>query len=158
MKGKIIILAVKIIMGAIALGLGIWYLSSAIGGAALTYSSMENFLTAIGAENGDIASVNGCFMCRYIADLFSVIGDATELFWTAILDGLLILIALGFGIYMTYTGIAHVWDATKKTAGPKVEEKKIEFKPWFDKISKQGVRVFFVAALLGGCVGWSRNT
>ena len=150
MKGKLIILAVKIIMGAIALGLGIWYLSSAIGGAALTYSSMENFLTAIGAENGDVASVNGCFMCKYIADLFSVIGNATELFWTAILDGLLILIALGFGIYMTYTGIAHVWDATKKTAGTKVEEKKIEFKPWFDKITKQGIRVFFVAALLGG--------
>lgn len=150
MKGKIIILAVKIIMGAIALGLGIWYLSSAIGGAALTYSSMDNFLTAIGAENGDIASVNGCFMCRYITDLFSVIGDATELFWNAILDGLLVLIALGFGIYITYTGVAHVWDATKKTAGSKVEDKKIEFKPWFEKISKQGVRVFIVAALLGG--------
>ena len=152
MKSKLIILAVKVIMGAIALGLGIWYLSSSIGGAALTYSSMSNFLTAIGAENGDIASVNGCFMCRYIADLFAVIGDATELFWTAILDGLLILIALGFGIYITYTGVAHVWDATKKTAGTKVDEKKIEFKPWFDKITKQGVRVFFVAALLGGAV------
>ncbi|MFQ6704389.1 MAG: hypothetical protein ACLRFP_04900 [Alphaproteobacteria bacterium] len=152
MKSKLIILAVKVIMGAIALGLGIWYLSSSIGGAALTYSSMSNFLTAIGAENGDIASVNGCFMCRYIADLFAVIGDATELFWTAILDGLLILIALGFGIYITYTGVAHVWDATKQTAGTKVDEKKIEFKPWFDKITKQGVRVFFVAALLGGAV------
>ncbi len=152
MKGKIIILAVKIIMGAIALGIGIWYLSSSIGGAALTYSSMENFMTAIGAENGDVANINGCFMCKYIADLFSVIGDATELFWTAILDGLLILIALGFGIYMTYTGVAHVWAAVKSTAGTKVDEKKIEFKPWFDKVAKQGVRVFFVAALLGGAV------
>lgn len=152
MKGKLIILAVKIIMGAIALGLGIWYLSSSLGGAALTYSSMENFLVAIGAENGDIAGANGCFMCRYITDLFAVIGDATEIFWSAILDGLLILVALGFGIYMLYTGIAHVWDATKKTAGAKVDEKKIEFKPWFDKVSKQGVRVFFVAALLGGAV------
>lgn len=152
MKGKLIILAVKIIMGAIALGLGIWYLSSSIGGAALTYSNMSNFLTAIGAENGDIASVNGCFLCRYIAELFAVISDATELFWTAILDGLLILVALGFGIYMIYTGVAHVWEATKKTAGTKVEEKKIEYRPWLNKIVKQGIRVFFVAALLGGAV------
>lgn len=150
MKGKIIIWAVKIIMGAIALGVGIWYLSSSIGGAALTYSSMDNFLTAIGADNGDIASVNGCFLCRYIADLFSVIGDATETFWSAILNGLLILIALGFGIYVLYTGIAHVWAATKSTAGPKVEDKKIEFKPWFEKVTKQGVRVLTVAVLLGG--------
>ena len=77
-------------------------------------------------ENGDVANINGCFMCKYIADLFSVIGDATELFWTAILDGLLILIALGFGIYMTYTGVAHVWAAAKSTAGTKVDEKKIK--------------------------------
>lgn len=150
MKAKLIILAVKIIMGAIALGLGIWYISNALGGASITYSSMENFLTAIGVENGDIATANGCFMCRYIADLFAVIGDATEMFWTVILDGLLILIAIGFGIYITYTGVTHVWEATKKTAGTKVEEKKIDFKSWFDKIAKQGLRVIIVVALLGG--------
>lgn len=152
MKGKLIILAVKIIMGAIALGVGIWYLSSSINGAALTYSSLDTFLSAIGAEDGNIANANGCFLCRYIMDLFVVIGKATESFWRSLLDGLLILVALGFGIYITYTGIAHVWDATKKTAGTKVEEKKIEFKPWFDKVTKQGVRVFVVAAILGGAV------
>ena len=37
-------LAVKVIMGAIALGVGIWYLSSSLGGSALTYTSMDNFL------------------------------------------------------------------------------------------------------------------
>ncbi len=140
----------KVIMGAIALGLGIWYVSNALGGASLTYSSMDNFLTAIGVQNGDIATANGCFMCRYVADLFSVIGDATEMFWDVILDSLLTLIAIGFGIFITYTGIAHVWQSTKKTAGIKVEEKKIDFKSWFDKIWKQGFRILIVVALLGG--------
>ena len=65
LKLKLIVLAVKIIMGAIALGLGIWYLSSSIGGEALTYTSMDNFLNAVGVENGDIATANGCFMCGY---------------------------------------------------------------------------------------------
>ncbi|MBR2011929.1 MAG: hypothetical protein IKA08_01525 [Alphaproteobacteria bacterium] len=150
MKAKLIILAVKIIMGAIALGLGIWYISNALGGASLTYSSMGNFLNAIGAENGDIATANGCFMCRYIADLFAVIGDATEMFWNVILDSLLVLMAVGFGIYIAYTAIEHVWAATKKTAGAKVDEKTIDFKSWFDKIWKQGIRIFIVIALLGG--------
>ena len=157
-KGKLIILAVKVIMGAIALGLGIWYLSSSLGGASLTYSSMGNFMNAIGVENGDIATANGCFMCRYVADLFSVIGDATEMFWRVILDGLLVLIAIGFGIYMVYTGVAHVWDATKKTAGDKVEEKKIDAKAWLDKIWKQGIRVAIVVGLLWGATMGGTDT
>lgn len=142
--------AVKLLMGAIALGVGIWYLSSSIGGAALTYSSTENFLTAIGVEDGNIANASGCFLCKYISDLFSAVGTATEQFWSALLNGLMILIALGFGLYIIYTGITHVWAATKSTAGTKIEEKKIEFKPWFEKIVKQGIRVLIVMVLLGG--------
>ena len=65
-KAKLILLAVRFIMGLIAVGLGIWYLSSSIGGASLTYTSMNNFLVATGVENGDIASANGCFMCKYM--------------------------------------------------------------------------------------------
>ena len=60
MKAKIILLIVKFVMGAIALGLGIWYLSSSISGDSITYTSMDNFLNAIGAS-GDIADTNGCF-------------------------------------------------------------------------------------------------
>ena len=64
LKTQLIIWAVKALMWIIVLGLGIWYLSSSLNGAALTYTSMDNFLTAAGVENGDIASANGCFMCR----------------------------------------------------------------------------------------------
>lgn len=153
MKAKLIILAVKIIMGAIALGLGIWYLSSSIGGAAITYSNMGNFLNAIGAENGDIATANGCFMCRYITDLFVVLGDATTMFWDKMLTVLLVLIAVGFGIYMAYTGLEHMWNATKKNAGiTKDDAKQIDFKSWIDKVWKQAVKVLIVVGLLGGTV------
>ena len=102
MKAKLISMAIRFLMGAIAIGLGIWYLSSSIGGAALTYTSTQNFLTAIGAGD-DIASANGCFLCGYISDLFSVIGNAAEIFWTAMLDNIWILLVIGFGIYLLYT-------------------------------------------------------
>lgn len=149
-KASLFLWIVKIFMGGIALGVGIWYLSSSIGGGALTYSSMNTFLNAVGVEDGNIANANGCFLCQYINQLFDVMGGAAAKFWDGTLDTLLLLIALGFGIYIIYTGVAHVWDATKKTAGPKVEEKKIEFKPWFDKIWKQAVRVIIVSVLLAG--------
>ena len=54
-KAKLISLAIRAVMWAIALGLGIWYVSSSISGTALTYTSMDNFMSAIGASN-DIAS------------------------------------------------------------------------------------------------------
>ena len=86
MKATLISIAIRILMGAIALGVGIWYLSSSIGGAAITYTSMDGFLHAIGVQNGDIATANGCFLCGYIEQLFAVIGDAAELFWNAMVD------------------------------------------------------------------------
>ena len=61
-KAQLILIAVRVVMCLIALGMGIWYLSSSIGGAALTYTSADNFMNAIGVENGDIATANGCFM------------------------------------------------------------------------------------------------
>ena len=100
LKTQLIIWAVKALMWIIVLGLGIWYLSSSLNGAALTYTSMDNFLTAAGVENGDIASANGCFMCRYVGDLFHVLGDATEYFWTAMLDHIWIIMVIGFGIFL----------------------------------------------------------
>ena len=100
LKAQLIIAAVKLIMGAIALGIGIWYLSSSLGGAALTYTSMDNFLTSIGVNNGDITTSNGCFLCQYISDLFAVLSDATARFWGVMVDWVWVLVALGFGVFI----------------------------------------------------------
>lgn len=51
-KAKLILLAVKIVMWATALGIGIWYLSSSLSGASLTYTSVDNFLNAAGVQIG----------------------------------------------------------------------------------------------------------
>ena len=148
MKAKLILILVRFLVGAIALGLGIWYLSSSIGGAALTYTSMDNFLTAIGAGD-DIANANGCFMCKYITELFGVLGRATELFWDAIVNHLWLLMAIGFGVFLVvYTG-QYIFDAAKTTTKLDTSEKKIEIKPWFDKIWRQGARILVAGAFLG---------
>lgn len=148
MKAKLILLFVKFLMGAIALGLGIWYMSSSISGSAITYTSMDNFLNAIGAGE-DIANANGCFLCKYVSDLFGVLGNATEMFWTAIVDSLWVLMAIGFGIFLfIYTG-QYIYDAAKKTAKVDASEKKIELKPWFDKVWRTGTRILICGALLG---------
>ena len=47
---------VELLFGAIALGIGIWYLSSSIGGASLSYTSFDLFMRQIGAENGDVTT------------------------------------------------------------------------------------------------------
>ena len=148
MKAKIIMILVRFLFGAIALGLGIWYLSSSIGGDALTYTSMDNFLTSIGAGD-DIANTNGCFLCRYVYDLFDVLGRATELFWDAIVDYLWLLMAIGFGIFIVIHTGQYIYDAAKKTATLDTSEKKLEFKSWFDKIWRQAVRVLIAGAFLG---------
>lgn len=140
---------IRILMGGLALGLGIWYLASSIGGAALTYTSMDNFMTAIGAADGNVANVNGCFMCDYISELFGVISRATELFWTAMLDNIWILMALGFGIFLFIYTAQYLFDAAKKTSSLDTSEKKIEFKGWFDKVWRQGARIMIVGALMG---------
>ena len=158
LKAKLILIAVRLIMGAIALGLGIWYLSASLGGSALTYTSMKNFLTAAGVENGDISSVNGCFMCGYISDLFSVIGDATERFWTLMVDNLWILMVIGFGIFLFIHTAQHIFDHAKKTLNyEKPTEHKIEVQAWWDKIWKLGVRLMFVGVLMGA-LGMGGNT
>ena len=147
-KAKIILLIVKILLGAIALGLGVWYLSSSISGASITYTSMDNFLNAIGAGE-DIASTNGCFLCKYITELFGVLGNATERFWDAIVNTLWVLMAVGFGIFLfIHTGL-YIYDAAKKTAKIDTTEKKIELKPWLDKVWRTGTRILVCGAMLG---------
>ncbi len=149
MKAKLIMIAIKFIMGAIALGIGIWYLSSSIGGAAITYTSLEGFMGAIGVTNGNIASSNGCFLCGYISQLFAVIGDAAEMFWDAMVDNIWILLSIGFGIFLLVYTAQYIFDAAKKTATLDENEKKLEFAAWFDKVWRQGARVLIVGALMG---------
>lgn len=149
MKATLISIAIRFVMGAIALGVGIWYLSSSIGGAALTYTSMDGFLSAIGVRGGDIATANGCFMCNYVAELFNVIGNAAEMFWTAMVDNIWILMAVGFGIFIFIYTAQYIFDAAKKTATLDAKEKKLEFRGWFDKIWRQGARVMIVGVLMG---------
>ena len=126
MKATLISIAIRFLMGAIALGIGIWYLSSSLSGAAITYTSMDNFLGAIGVENGDIATANGCFLCGYISELFAVIGRAAELFWTAMVDNIWILMAIGFGLFLFIYTAKYIFDAAKKTQSLDTNEKKLE--------------------------------
>ena len=149
MKATLISIAIRFLMGAIALGIGIWYLSSSLSGAAITYTSMDNFLGAIGVENGDIATANGCFLCGYISELFAVIGRAAELFWTAMVDNIWILMAIGFGLFLFIYTAKYIFDAAKKTQSLDTNEKKLELKGWFDKVWRQGARVLIVGALMG---------
>lgn len=149
MKAKLIMIAIQIAMALIAIGVGIWYLTSAIGGDAITYTSMDGFLNAIGAGDGDIASANGCFLCKYIEDLFVVIGNAAEMFWTAMVDNIWILLAIGFGLFLfVHTG-QYIFNAAKETAKLDEKEKKLELAGWFDKVWRQGARVLIVGALMG---------
>lgn len=149
LKAKVILLILKIIMGGAALGLGIWYISQSIGGDSISYTSLSGFLNAIGVQNGDIASANGCFLCGYIEQLFHAIGVATENFWTAMVDNIWILLVIGFGIFLFITTGQYLYDASKKNTKLDTGERKLDFAPWFDKVWKQGARVMVVGVLLG---------
>lgn len=149
LKAKLILIAVRIIMVLVALGIGIWYISASIGGGSITYTSMNNFLTAVGVENGDIASANGCFLCRYVADLFGVIGGATEKFWGLMVNNLWVLMIIGFGVFILIHTIQYFFEHAKKTATLDPKEHKIEFKPWLEKLWKPATRIFVVGILMG---------
>jgi len=106
-------------------------------------------MTAIGAGDGNVANVSGCFLCGYISELFGVIGNATEMFWTAMVDNIWILLAIGFGIFLFVFSAQYIFDAAKKTTALDAKEKKLEFAGWFDKVWRQGARVMIVGAMLG---------
>lgn len=149
LKAKLIMLAVKTVMVLSIVGLGIWYLSSSIGGAAITYTSVDNFLTATGVKDGNLTTSNACFMCKYVMDMFSVIGNATEKFWNLMVDHIWILAVMGFGIFLFIHTAQHIFEAAKSTAKLDAADKKLGFKVWFDKVWKLGARVLVVGALLG---------
>ena len=140
---------VRFIIGAIALGIGIWYVSSSLSHTSITYVSMDGFLKSIGATDGNITSANGCFLCGYVNDLFTILGVAAEKFWNVILENLWILMVFGFGIFMIIHTIQYILKATKETGTFDTKEKKLEFGPWFDTVWRQGVRVMIVGALIG---------
>lgn len=140
---------VRFLIGAIALGIGIWYVSSSLSNASITYTSMDGFLKSIGATDGNIASANGCFLRGYVNDLFTVLGVAAEKFWAVILDNLWILMVFGFGIFIVIHTIKYITKAMTETGAFDTKEKKLEFAPWFDTVWRQGVRVMIVGALIG---------
>jgi hypothetical protein len=152
LKSKLILIAVKSIMWLIAIGVGIWYLSSSINGDSISYASMNGFLQATGAcSNGvcDIAASSGCFLCPYVSQLFNVIGVATADFWDALVGNLWIIIALGFVIFLFDHTRKTMQDANKQNIEMGTGERKLDFKKWFDGVWKQGVRVLVVGAFLG---------
>ena len=149
LKSKIILLLVKIVMWLIAVGLGIWYLSSSLGGSAITYTSMNNFFNAIGVQGGDISTANGCFLCSYVSELFSVLSNATERFWGLLLENLWMLIVVGFGIFLFDYTAQFLFDAMKGTESLDAGDKKLKFSAWFDKVWRQGLRVMIVGVLIG---------
>ncbi len=155
-KSWLISFVVKFLTGAIILGVGVWYLSSSIGGASLSYTSIDNFMQQIGVQTGDIAHANGCFLCTYIAELFDVLGRATTMFWNGIVRNLWILMAVGFGIFIIVHTIKFFQEhiSAKDIKDLSSKDPKLDFKKWFDKVWKTGVRVL-VAGTLIGALNWS---
>ena len=142
---------VKLLVCIIALGVGIWYLSSSIGGESLSYTNMDLFLQQIGATSGNAESVNGCFLCGYIEKLFGLLGDATETFWTALVDNLWIIMAIGFGIFLVVHTVKYLYEqaSSKEIKELSDNEPKLEFKNWFDKVWKTAIRVVAAGLIIG---------
>ena len=155
-KAWLISFAIKFLTGATILGIGVWYLSSSIGSASLSYTSTSAFLHQVGVQNGDIASANGCFLCKYIAELFDVIGRATELFWNGLVHNLWILMAIGFGVFIILHTVKffHEQAASKDIKDLSGKEPKLEFQKWFEKVWKTGIRVLISGALIGA-LNWA---
>ncbi len=155
-KNWLLSVGLKFLAGATLLGIGVWYLSSSIGGASLSYINIGNFLNQVGIQNGDIATVNGCFLCNAIEQLFGIIGQATEQFWTGIVNNLWILMAIGFGIFIILHTISYIREqaTSKEIQDLSGQEPKLDFKKWFEKIWKTGIRVMICGALIGA-LNWS---
>lgn len=141
---------IKALIGAIALGIGVWYISHSIGGASLSYTSVDNFMKQISAD-GDMTTVNGCFLCVYIKKLFDVLGNATEMFWNGIVSNLWILMAIGYGIFIVMHSVNFMREQanSKDVKDLTNAEPKLDFAKWFDKVWKTGVRVLVAGMLIG---------
>lgn len=155
-KNWLIRILFKIIIGAIILGVGIWYMSASIGGASLSYTSMDTFMHQIGAAEITKNGVPGCFLCGYLADFFAVLGRATEMFWNGIVQHLWILMAIGFGIFLIF----HTIKVFQEQANSKDikdltdKEPSIDFSKWFATVRSTGIRVLIIGGLLGA-LNWT---
>ena len=158
-KAMLIKLLLKVIIVLIALGVGFWYLSSSIGGASLSYTSVDAFMTQIGVQNGDIANANGCFLCGYIEKLFAVLGNATEMFWNGIVGSLWILMVIGFGIFIIFHTIKFLREnaTSKDVIDLTNKEPNMNFSKWFETVWKTGVRILMAAAFMG-LLNWGGTT
>ncbi len=147
-KFRWISILLKILMIIAALSLGIWYLSSSIGGAALTYTSVDNFVLAIGARGG-VENVGTMFLGKYVVDLLNMLGQASEIFWAGIVKNLWILMAAGFAIYMFISAIKYVWEKSKQNASYTDKANDIDFKTWFNPVWKLGLRIAIAGVAIG---------
>lgn len=148
LKTKLISLGIKILMGGIAIGIGIWYLSYSLGDAKLGYTDTSAFMNAINA-NGNMAETNGCFLCGYITDLFNTIGNAAEIFWSAIVNNLWLLMVLGVGIYILIHAIQYLFERMKANASYSDKKNDLDFEKWVEPVWKLVVRVLLVATAIG---------
>lgn len=141
---------IKLLLSAIALGVGIWYVSHSLGGASLSYTSVNNFITQINSNSGTNFE-NGCFLCMYINELFIVLGNATEMFWNALVGNLWILMALGYGIFIIFHTVQYMREAatSKDVKDLTNATPKFDFKKWFEKVWKTGLRILIAGAALG---------
>jgi len=147
---------IKVLVCIIALGVGIWYLSSSIGGASLSYTSVDTFFQQIGSARTNDTGIPGCFLCKHIDELFNVLGIATETFWNGIVNHLWIVMVIGFGIFLVLHTIQNLREqaASKDVKDLTNAEPKVDFQKWFEKVWKTGVRVLIVGALIGA-LSWS---
>ncbi|MCL2748933.1 MAG: hypothetical protein FWE50_02555 [Alphaproteobacteria bacterium] len=158
LKTKLILTAVQVLMWCIAVGVGIWYLSSSINGDSITYTSLTSFMQATGACSSapgatevacDISKSNGCFLCPYVTQLFNVIGSATKSFWDALVGNLWILLALGFIVFLFIHTFKTLQESNKQNIEMGTGERKLDFEKWFKGVRDQGIRVLLVGAFLG---------
>ncbi|MCQ2580786.1 MAG: hypothetical protein MJ164_01255 [Alphaproteobacteria bacterium] len=148
LKFKLISLGLKVLGIVIALGLGIWYLSSSIGGSALTYTSVDGFIHAIGADNG-IENIGTVFLGKYVVELLDMLGVASEMFWSGIVNNLWILMGAGFAIFMFISAIKYVWEKSKKNAEYTTNANNIDFQTWFEPVWKLGLRIMIAGVAIG---------
>ncbi len=150
MKKLLLGYLVRFLGGATALGIGVWYISYSLNDdASLGYASLDGFMNSIGVTDGNIANANGCFLCRYVGDLFNVLGDASERFWNFILHNLWILMVVGFVIFLFVHTIKHIYKSMTDTTKLDASEIKFQFAPWFDTVWRTGLRIMIVGAIIG---------
>ncbi|MDR2770306.1 MAG: hypothetical protein LBB08_02545 [Rickettsiales bacterium] len=156
MSVKLVIWLVQIALWLGLFGVGLFYLSSSIGGASVPYASLPRFLQSIGVCDAagicDVASANGCFLCPYIRQLFMIIGTAAETLWGVIVGHTWILVAIGFALVMIWQAYEVIMGANAQNAaapGSIGGERALGFPAWLDAIKDQLIRVLVVCALLG---------